>query len=550
MKTAEFDINTAEGVRLFADYHLDDKFYPQGHALTKEDIIIFKMFGIRQVFGAIMDDDDLDIRTALGIVAAKVCGTNTAYTIGEDNVCRIIADADGVFISTEERLAKFNRLHPEIVLNAVAPYHPAAKGEIIARLEMTMPIIPQAELDEILFKLSGNVALLQVAPKQNFKTAFIYTKLLEDRAETAHFTEVVKTLVKNFAPYNLDFAGEYNAAYSQNAIADALQDAVKDGYEAIFVLGATRSACRDDVLPGALRKIVDTIACSHLPQVGASDLLLAQKRNAKIIVLPYNYNSTDTTTANRYIKQALFCERLTAADFAKMIPETLPDGEIISSETTLIAAKNNNASGKKANIAAIVLAAGIGSRAGRNKLMVEVAENVPLFMNAVNAAIASEARPVFVITGYHDEDMAEYLDKVDVNVIYNPAYRSGIKTSIDLGMKSVPGFCDGAMIIPADMPNLTAADLNKLIASFKPNQEKQVSVFACKGVKSNPIIWSKALYDKADIVPENAAIRPVFMEHADYTNVVDVKSADKLLDVNYPSDIEKAAWKKPEPAAK
>lgn len=539
MKTAEFDINAAEGIRLYADYHLDDKFYPQGYTLTSEDIIIFKMFGIQRVFGAIMEDSDLDAHTALGIVAAKLCGTNTAYSITEDNICNIIANTDGIFISTEDRLAKFNHLHPELVLNAVAPYHPATKGEIIAKLEMTMPIISQAELDEIIFRLSGNTALLQIAPIKPFKTAFIYTKLLDDRDENAHFTSVVKTLVEKFAPYHLDFSGEYNAIYHQNAVADALQDAIKDGYEVVFILGATRSACRDDVLPGALRKIVDTIAGTCLPQIDASDLLLAEKRGVKIIVLPYNYDKVETSTINRYIKQALFCEKLVAADFAKMIPVTLPDGQIIHDNAGIIASKDSSAGGTTASIAAVVLAAGLGSRAGKNKLMVELKDGQPLFMNAVNAAIGSNASPVFVITGYHDEDMAEYLDKVDVNVIYNPAYRSGIKTSIELGLKSVPGFCDGAMLIPADMPNLTAADLNKLIASFNKDSGKQVSVFTNKGIKSNPIIWSKSLYNKADIVPENAAIRPVFLEHADYTNTVEIRNADKLLDVNYPSDIEK-----------
>lgn len=545
MKTAEFDINTAENVRLFADYQLDGKFYPKGHALSKEDIIVFKMYGIRRVFGAIMDEDDLDARTALGIIAAKLCGDDTAYAVDNDG-CRIVAAADGVFISSEDRLAKFNRLHPEIVLNTVAPYHPASKGEIIGRLEINVPVISQTELDEMIFKLSGNVALLQVAELHSFKTAFIYTKILGNPSETAHLTAVVKKLVKSFVPYQLDFSGEYNADYQQGAVADALEDALSDGYEVIFVLGAARSACRDDVLPGALRQIVDIAACAHLPQVGAADLLLAEKRGAKIIMLPYNYDRIDTSAADRYIKQALFSEKLSPADFTRMIPASLPDGEVLdeAAAASLIAAKNSGAArSKKASIAAVVLAAGIGSRTGRNKLMAEVEEGQPLFMKAVNAAIASEANPVFVITGYHDEEMADYLDKVDVNVIYNPAYRSGVKTSLELGLKSVPGFCDGAMIIPADMPNLSSADLNKLIASFKKGQEKQLSLFAYKGVKSNPVIWSKALYGKADIVPENAHLRPVFMEHADYTNIVELKDAGKLLDVNYPSDLEKAVRK-------
>ena len=546
MKTAEFDINTAENVRLFADYNLGSKFYPKGHAITKEDIIIFKMFGIRRVFGALMEDDDIDSRTALGIIAAKLCGDNTAYVVGDDGLCQIVAAKDGVFISDEDRISKFNRLHQEIVLNTVLPYHPATKGEIIARLQMSTPIMPQGEVDDIIFKLSGNVSLLQIAEIHPFKTAFIYTKALDDKAETVHFTSVVKKLVNSFAPYQLDFSGEYNATYHQESVADSLQDALAAGYEVIFVLGAFPSACKKDVLPEALQKIVDIKVNTHLPQIGAADLFLAQKRETKIIVLPYNYDKIDTSLADRYIKQALFSEKLNPAAFAKMIPATLPDGEMLGEQDKdlLIAAKNSGTKSKKANIAAIVLAAGVGSRSGRNKLMVEVEEDLPLFMKAVNAAIASDASPVFVITGYRDEEMSEYLDKVDVNVIYNPAYRSGVKTSIDLGIKSVPGFCDGAMIIPADMPNVTAADINKLIASFKKDSEKQLCLFSHKGVKSNPVIWSKVLYDKADIVPENASQRPVFMEHADYTNVVEVKGGDKLLDVNFPSDIDKVALKK------
>jgi molybdenum cofactor cytidylyltransferase len=133
----------------------------------------------------------------------------------------------------------------------------------------------------------------------------------------------------------------------------------------------------------------------------------------------------------------------------------------------------------------------------------------------------------------------EYLDKVDVNVVYNPAYRSGVKTSIDLGLKSVPDFCEGAMLIPADMPNLKSSDLNKLISSFKKGAEHQLCVFAHKGVKHNPIVWSKSLYHKADIVPENSHLRAVFVEHSDYTEVVNIKDVNKLLDVNFPSDIEK-----------
>ena len=196
---------------------------------------------------------------------------------------------------------------------------------------------------------------------------------------------------------------------------------------------------------------------------------------------------------------------------------------------------------KNASVGAVVLAAGQGRRAGLNKLMAEDSSGEPLFMKAVKAAVASEAKPVFVITGYRHEELEEYLEKLDVNVLYNPSFASGIKTSIDMGLKAVPSVCDGALLIPADMPYITATDLNRLIHKFDKEKDKQLCLVTHKGIKSNPVLWSKSLYAKADIVPENAAFRVIFAEHADYTQSLEIKDGKKLTDVNFPHDLQEYA---------
>ena len=45
------------------------------------------------------------------------------------------------------------------------------------------------------------------------------------------------------------------------------------------------------------------------------------------------------------------------------------------------------------------------------------------------------------------------------------------------------------------------------------------------------------MYQQADLVPENSHLRGVFLEHSDYTKLVD---ADKetCVDINFPYDIE------------
>jgi CTP:molybdopterin cytidylyltransferase MocA len=106
-----------------------------------------------------------------------------------------------------------------------------------------------------------------------------------------------------------------------------------------------------------------------------------------------------------------------------------------------------------------------------------------------------------------------------------------------MGLKSVPTSCDGAILFPADMPNITSSDLNRLIAKFDKDAEKLICTIVHKGVKNNPVLWSKALYHKAQIIPENANMRPVLIEHNDYIKTVEIRDAKKVLDINYPVQI-------------
>lgn len=540
MQSKEYDINLAENLHLATDIKLGNKIYAKGYALTKEDILIFKMHGINSIFGVMMDDGDISYQTALGIISAKLCGANTAYALDEKGICQVISTVSGVFVNSEDRVGKFNRLNPHVVLNTVEPYGIVNEGDIIARLEVTLPALPQDEVDEIIFKLSGNSDLLSVAPLRPHNICLLYARQQDISAETKHFTSVVKRLVKDFKGLQFNFAHEVNADYNVESVADGIQNALRFNNDIIFILGAAQTSSVNDIIPSALGKVVDNIVSIRTPKVGATDLIIAEKNNQKIIVLPHDYDKTDTTMTNRLIKQAAFSDKINLFDFERHPVPQIVAGQPLPEycRSALITSSNHAGDVSQANIGAVVLAAGVGTRSGRDKLLAEIEDGVPLFLKAVNAAISSNASPVFVITGYRHEELEEFLENVDVNIIYNPAYRSGIKTSIALGLKSIPSFCEGALIMPADMPNITAEDINKLIKSFKRGEEKQLCMFTHHGIKSNPVIWSSALFDKADIVPEESQLRPIFMEHSDYTNYLEIADDDKFLDVTFPADIE------------
>ena len=151
----EFKISDALGIILFNPLKLGNAMLEKGRRLQEEDIVQLKKYGVEKVFGAVMEDGDISFQTALGIVGARLCGKNTAYSVGNDGVCRIISTIRGVFMVNDDRVAKFNRYNRNVILNIATPYAFVEENEIIAELELTLPLISQADVDELVFKLSG-----------------------------------------------------------------------------------------------------------------------------------------------------------------------------------------------------------------------------------------------------------------------------------------------------------------------------------------------------------------------------------------------------------
>lgn len=539
MNCQEFKIKDLIGKYLFNELTIGNTVFPRGYKIQEKDVPLFKQAYIETMFAAEMEEGDCDASAALGQIAAKLCGKNTAYSITENGICKIISTIDGVFAANEDRISKFNRHGNFFILNTISPYIVVEKDSVIAELELNLPLIPQEKVDELLMSLSGNTELLSIHDISAKKVGLIYTRLTNDKKETKHFTGIVKRLVNDFPKMDLKFEHEYQSAHTSEDIANVLQRALKENNDVLFVLPAQQTRCPHDVIIKALNSVVDDIVCSYLPQVNAGDFIIASKSGKRIIVIPYNYDNVDSSYAVRYMRQALVNDKLNAYDFDHPQNFVLSKTQkIVAEEQNHYISANNTNNKSQAQIAAIVLAAGIGARCGRNKLLTPI-NGEPLFLKALKAAVKSKASPVFLITGHQAEEMEDYIDDIDVNVVRNTSYRSGIKTSIEAGIKSIPSFCDGVMILPADMPNISKEYINKMIEMYKKGDNKQLILSEYKNKKCNPIIWGKDFYAYADIVPENAELRTIFAPFADYTKVFKVKNSDDVLDVTYPADIEK-----------
>jgi molybdenum cofactor cytidylyltransferase len=180
-----------------------------------------------------------------------------------------------------------------------------------------------------------------------------------------------------------------------------------------------------------------------------------------------------------------------------------------------------------------VLAAGRSSRMGSNKLLAEVAGR-PMVTHVVDAALASQARPVVVVTGNEAERVAAALGDRPVQRVHNPDFAAGISGSLKAGLRALGDEVDGALICLADMPRLGAATLDRLIAAFNPVEGRAICVPTWNGKRGNPVLWSRRFFPAMAELAGDVGARHLIGEHADLVCEVAMADDAVLLDIDTP----------------
>jgi molybdenum cofactor cytidylyltransferase len=186
------------------------------------------------------------------------------------------------------------------------------------------------------------------------------------------------------------------------------------------------------------------------------------------------------------------------------------------------------------NIAAIVLAAGRSTRMGEaNKLLADIG-GTPMVRGVVEAALASKARPILVVTGHQAASVRAALGGLDVTFVDNPDYAVGLSSSLKAGIRAVPGDCDGALVLLGDMPRITAAHLDNLIAAFRAEPGSVISVPTHDGRRGNPVLWPRAHFAEMLQLEGDAGAKRLLAAHADDVREVDLGTDAIFADVDTP----------------
>jgi molybdenum cofactor cytidylyltransferase len=184
-------------------------------------------------------------------------------------------------------------------------------------------------------------------------------------------------------------------------------------------------------------------------------------------------------------------------------------------------------------VAAIVLAAGQGRRMGGPNKLAATIGGKPLVRIAAEAAAASRADPVIVVTGHQPETVRASLAGVDAAFVHNPDFTEGLSTSLRRGIAALPENVDGAVVLLADMPGIDAGVIDRLIAAFDPAGGTLIVVPTSEGKRGNPVLWSRRLFPELLAVAGDTGGRHLIGQNPDAVAEVEIGPA-VALDVDTP----------------
>lgn len=184
----------------------------------------------------------------------------------------------------------------------------------------------------------------------------------------------------------------------------------------------------------------------------------------------------------------------------------------------------------KAKHGCIIMASGMGTRFGGNKLMAEL-DGVPLIQRVIRTTDGLFARRVVVTR--HDE-VAELCHALGAEVIlHSEPYRND---TVRLGMEGMDGYAT-VTFVQADQPLISATSIASLLSSAEDDLESIWRV-SFEGTPGAPVLFPAWTFDDLCTLPLGKGGGYVAKAHKDRVRTVEVASKWELYDVDTVEDLQ------------
>jgi molybdenum cofactor cytidylyltransferase len=189
---------------------------------------------------------------------------------------------------------------------------------------------------------------------------------------------------------------------------------------------------------------------------------------------------------------------------------------------------------------ALVPAAGMSTRLGRNKLLL-LFKGKPLIAHAVDTLLASAVDEIVVVLGHEADQVRAAISETRVSFVENRAYHEGLASSIHAGFAAIPFSTDAIMIYLADQPLLEPGDVNFLIRAFAEadRANKSIVVPFFRGERGNPVIVNSSYKASILAIAGETGCRRVIKQNPDQVLTVEMETDHVIRDIDTMDEYER-----------
>ncbi len=499
----------------------------KGTLIGKSEIAGLEAARVSEIIVARLEPGDVSEDVAAADIAAAVAGEGVHVDRAFTGRANLFAEAAGVLVVDKAGVDALNDVDPSITFATLAAYAPVVPGKMIATVKIIPFAVAGEARDQAIAVARAAKPVVRIAPFKVRKVGIIST-LLPGLADKV-IEKTLKVTADRLGPAGATIVAEKRVPHEIKALAKALDEVLKAGAELVVVFGASAIADRRDVIPAAVEEIGGRIEHFGMPVDPGNLMLVAQARGRAVIGAPGCARSPKENGFDWILTRLLAGLPVTRSDITGLGVGGLLMEIVTRPQPRAVPAPET---GQK--VAGLVLAAGRSTRmGGPNKLLEEIGGR-PLVRIATEQVIASHAKPVIVVTGHQRERVERALAGLPVKFVHNPHFAEGLSTSLKAGIVAVPAEADGAIVCLGDMPQVSAALIDRLIAAFEPERGALVAIPTIDGKRGNPVLWSRRFFPDLMAVGGDIGARHLIGSYAEAVVEVPVEDAAALTDVDTP----------------
>lgn len=186
-------------------------------------------------------------------------------------------------------------------------------------------------------------------------------------------------------------------------------------------------------------------------------------------------------------------------------------------------------------ITAVILAAGTSSRMGCCKQLLPW-KGKPLVRMVAEAALASPANEVVVVTGCQASEVKAALNPLPVKTVFNPNFPTGQGSSLAAGVKAASDQTAAFAILLADQPLITSAIISELVAVYRQSHLLALRP-TYRGQPGHPVLISASLRPKLEALSGDQGARSLLASLGDKVTDLEMDDLAIVFDIDTPEDL-------------